>query len=206
MLDILDGLRGDLLTLADYVADADERQFYLAAGHDSWKLERQQRFNEPAEPSWVAFSQGRWEESMWLLEDARKGIQKFFQEATKYHVNLYRVRVVAEPLSPYLQWEFRYLRIAVEYGEKIRIVDLERIKKFEENGPLPELLTAGTDTVYRILYTDEWEANAALRYVSPGANKQCVQFIRGLYAVGEELTTYFDHKVAHLAPPQMEWS
>lgn len=204
MLDIFDGLSGDLLALDVYLEDLERRRLGSREGYNSWKLERQQHFSEPNEPSWIAFSQGHWDESLRLIEAEREGLKKYYQEAADRGVCLYRVRVVEEPIVPYLQWELNFLRLEEECGEKIRIVGLEQVRQFEAKSPLPELLTAGTDTVYRILYSERGIPEAAVRFVDSEVTLHCIEFIRRLYAVGEELSSFFTRKVVHLEPPRME--
>lgn len=203
MPELFDDQASDLLTFDSYMKDADERQFRLGAGHASWKLERQQFFSDPTDPPWMAFSEGRWEESLRLMEAARPTFQKFMQEAFDHEVTLYRVRIVEMPIIPYVQWELNYLLLATELGEKIRVVEAERVKEFEKTGPLPEVLTAGTDTVYRILYTDEGAPAGARRVINSELTRKCIEFVQELYAEGEELNEFFEREVAHLAPPRM---
>lgn len=203
MLDIFDDSSSEYLRLDVYLDDVDERRLKLGAGHDSWKLERAQYFSDPTDPPWLAFSQGKWEESIRLMEDVRPLVNKECQEAAAHGVTLYRVRIVEEPIAPYLQWELHYLRLATSAGEKIRVVDAERVRQFEKNGPLPDLLTAGMDTVYRILYTNEGVPDAARRVINPEAAKRCIEFIQELYTNGEDMDTYFERNVAHLPPAQL---
>jgi hypothetical protein len=201
MPDLFDDRAGDVLTFDEYMKDADERQFVRGAGHPSWKLERRQSFSDPTDPPWVAFAEGRWEESLELMEAARPAFRKFMREASDHAVTLHRVRIVEIPILPYLQWELHYLLLAVDEGEKIRVVEADRISEFENNGPLPELLTAGRDTVYRILYTDEGVPAGARRVIDPARTGRCIEFIQELYTGGEDLSRFFDREVAHLPPP-----
>lgn len=204
MPNIFDDSSSEYLTFDVYMDDVDERRLQLGAGHDSWKLERQQYFSDPTDPPWVAFSQGKWEESIRLMENARPLFSKECQEAAAHGVTLYRVRVIEEPIAPYVQWELHYLRLGTSAGEKIRVVDAERVKQFEEDGLLPDVLTAGVDTVYRILYTNEGVPEAARRLINSEVAKRCIEFIQGLYADGEDMDTYFDRRIASLPPPRLE--
>jgi hypothetical protein len=156
MSDVFDDMASELLTLDAYRVDLRERRLALGAGHDSWKLERQQYFSDPTDPPWVAFSQGRWDESIRLM------------------------------------------------GERIRVVDADRVRELEDDGPLPDILTAGTDTVYRILYTDEGVPEAARRIVDHEVVKHCLELIQELYADGEDMDAYFEREIAHLGPPRLE--
>lgn len=93
---------GERLPLADYRKDFRERQWTID-GQDSWKLERQQEFQEPGFASWDAFNQGDWAEALRLVEEERTYLREFSEENRRRGVTLYRVRVVEEPIAPYLQ-------------------------------------------------------------------------------------------------------
>jgi len=199
MRDLFDDARGEFLVPGDYSADLAKRRLGSGAGSGSWKLERQQSFREPGEPSWVAFSDGRWDEALRLIEVERAGLEEYF--SADVGVTYHRVRVVEEPITAYLHWEFYFLRVAVESGEKIRVVDSNSVRGFETNGVLPELLTIGDDTVYRICYDDVGVLKGAIRFVDAEITRRCVEFIQDLYATGDDLGSYFERKVARLAPP-----
>ncbi|PJJ03936.1 hypothetical protein BX264_4338 [Streptomyces sp. 2333.5] len=196
----LDASLGEALPLDAYRGDFRERQWTID-GQDSWKLERQQDFKEPGVASWEAFSRGDWEGALRLAEEERDVIREVSEETERRGVTLYRVRVVEEPLTPYLQWEMHFLRLRAEYGEKIRVVGPEQIEALERERPLPELLTLGDQTVYEILYDEQGILDGGVRYLSPEVTARCRDFMRGLYEAGEELSTYFARKVAHLPPP-----
>jgi hypothetical protein len=204
MSDLFDDSVSELLALPAYLDDVDHRRLRLGAGHASWKLERLQYFSDPSDPPWVAYSEGRWDESIRLMEDVRPLVEKECQAAAVHGVTLYRVRIVEEPIVPYIQWELHYLRLATRAGEKIRVVDAEKVRQFEKNGQLPDLLTAGADTVYRILYTAEGVPDAARRIVDSAVTMRCVQFIKDLYAKGEDMDTFFERRIAQLGPPTLE--
>ena len=173
-------------------------------GQDSWKLERRQHFLEPGFASWEAFSRGDWDEALRLIKGERDYLQEFAQDNAQREVDLFRVRVVEEPLTPYLQWELHLLRLRAECGEKIRITGPEAVDALESAGPLPELLTLGNATTYRILYTDQGVLDGAVRFTDPGVTSRCRQFIQDLYSAGEDLSSYFTRKVLHLPPPRAE--
>ncbi|WP_431042030.1 DUF6879 family protein [Streptomyces sp. P1-3] len=196
----LDPAQGEVLPLAAYREDFRARQWTID-GQDSWKLERQQEFKEPGFPSWEAFSRGDWETAMRLVEDERDWLREFAQENDERGISLFRVRVVEEPLAPYLQWELHLLRLRAEYGERIRVVGPERIRGLEADGPLPELLTLGNRTVYKIRYDDQGILDGAVRFVDPRVTARCRDFTRDLYEFGEDVIPYFDREVAHLPAP-----
>ncbi|HEX7659044.1 MAG TPA: hypothetical protein VF444_06140 [Pseudonocardiaceae bacterium] len=201
MFDRLFGdLPGEPLPLASYRADFAAR-FDVSDGHDSWKLERLQHFKEPGDLSWTAFHRGDWNESLRLLDSDRTSLEELNQDSARRGINLYRVRVVEKPLTPYLHWELYGLRIAAEYGEKIRVVGPETVRQFERGGVLPELVTLGADTVYQVQYDTSGLLDGAVRFIDPDVTARTVKFIESLYDLGEDLASYFNREVAPLPPP-----
>ncbi|WP_413809068.1 DUF6879 family protein [Streptomyces sp. OE57] len=204
----LDGPRlgtgqGEALPLDVYRRDFRERQWTID-GQDSWKLERGQHFREPGFASWEAFARGDWDESLRLIEEERDYLREFSQEVDDHRITLYRVRVVEEPITPYLQWELHLLRLRAECGERIRVVGPEHLADLERTEPLPELLTLGDSTTYRIRYTDQGVLDGAVRFTDAGITTRCRALTRDLYDAGEELGSYFAREVARLPPPQPE--
>ncbi|MBL1119912.1 hypothetical protein JK364_47575 [Streptomyces sp. 110] len=199
----LDTGQGEALPLDDYRRDFRERQWTID-GQDSWKLERGQHFREPGFASWEAFALGDWDESLRLIEEERDYLREFSQEVENHRITLYRVRVVEEPITPYLQWELHLLRLRAEYGERIRVVGPEHLADLERTEPLPELLTLGDSTTYRIRYTEQGVLDGAVRFTDAGITTCCRALTRDLYDAGEDLGSYFAREVAHLPPPQPE--
>jgi hypothetical protein len=66
--------------------------------------------------------------------------------------DLYRLRVVAKPIIPYLQWELHSLKLRAECGELIRILPAAAVRQLEDDGELPEVVTLGSSNAYHILY------------------------------------------------------
>jgi len=177
------------------------KRLTTAGGLDSWKLERLQHFRDPQFASWEAFDRGEWRESLRLLEDERAILAEQQSEAISLGIDLYRVRVVAEPIAPYLQWELHLLALRAQYGEKVRVVGPEIVEPFESAGILPEILTVGTDTVYEFLYDETVTLAAACRYIDPEIYARCTEFMKDLYAAGEDIDSFFERRVADLNPP-----
>lgn len=200
MLDRNPNTPGVRLDLRDYDADYAAR-FAAAPGHDSWKLERQQSFRERRNPSWEAFVQGDWQESIRLTESQRAEITAELTEAAGLNVELFRVRVVEKPFAPYLHWELYLLKERAECGEKIRVVTGDQVADFEPQEPLPEILTVGQDTVYQIIYNDDGILEGAIRFVDLDTASRWKNFIEELYQRGEELDRFFQREVAALQPP-----
>lgn len=193
-------LTGEYLSLADYQADFSALEWTIA-GQESWKLERCQHFREPGFDSWQAFASGDWERSLELNEARRASVAKFQAQASDHGIDLYRVRVVEQPITPYLQWELHGLRLRAECGELIRVVTSDVVREFEDEGMLPELLTLGSLVVYRILY-DAGELAGAVKITDPRVVDRVTGFSRHLYEVGEDMAAFFDRVVAPLPPPR----
>jgi hypothetical protein len=162
-----------------------------------WKLERQQHFKEPGFPSWEAFAAGDWGEALRLAEGMRPRLTDYYRRVADKGLNFRRVRVVTEPIIPYLQWELHLLHLRSECGESIHIVGPECVEEFEATGRLPELVSLGTDVVYKVCYDERGVAEGAVVTRSR-------EFIQRLYAAGEDIRDFFERKVAHLDPPAGE--
>jgi hypothetical protein len=203
MHELLGTASGEELALEDYLEDYDQR-FWRIEEHGFWKLERQQTFQEPGFGSWEAFVAGDWPEALRLIEAERAGFEEYFDRLAKQHITFRRVRVVQEPISPYLQWELHVLRLREQCGEQIRIIGADEIAAFESNGRLPELITLGSDTLYEISYSEQGIVEGAARFTDRETITTCRQFIERLYAEGQELGHYFQDAVAELDPPHVD--
>jgi hypothetical protein len=203
MRDLLDRYVGKRLTVAEYRADF-RKIFWAITEYDFWKLERRQTFREPGDDSWEAFDRGDWPKAVQLIDQRREAFQDDARRLTAMGLTSYRVRVVAEPLTPYLQWELYLLRLMGECSDKIRVVGPETVAPWEGSGPVPEVVTLGADVTYEILYTDDGVLDGAVRFTDQELTGQCRDVIRSLYAAGEDVGVYFDRVVAQLPPPLPE--
>lgn len=199
MSDITKNLSGSRLASAQYSADY-RRRYEKISDTTSWKFERQQTFIEPADESWQEFERGNWEASLARFNDRRPALLAEAREDAARGIELYRVRIVAEPISRYLLWELNVLKVRAECGEKIRVVDAELIADVERNGVLPEILTLGDDTVYQILYDDSGALDGAIRSTDQADVERWVSFMEKLYENGEELDSFFARRIAGRRP------
>ena len=195
MPDLFRGIASEFLAADAMHADY-ERRFAAADGLDSWKLERRQHFRDPQFASWVAFDRGEWAQALRLLERERPSLAELQQETAARGIDLYRVRVVQEPIVPYLQWELHLLALRAEYGEKIRVIGPEVVERYESDGKLPELLTVGSHTVYEFAYDETGTLSGAHRYEDSEICTRCTDFMTELYAVGEDVASFFARRVA----------
>ncbi|MGK5532805.1 DUF6879 family protein [Streptomyces sp. URMC 129] len=207
MLDLvapaLDPAQGEILDQAAYKRDFRERDAEVR-GHDSWKFERRQHFEEQASPSRDALRRGDWQGALRLMEERRdahaEAVRRERMRATTFH----RVRVVEEPPTPYLQWELHSLRVQAQSGKPIRVVHADKVSALEGAGLLPEVVVLGGKTLYSIAYTAEGVPDGAVRFTDPGLIKGWEHFVRALYAEGEDVVRYVDRCIAHLPPPGLK--
>ncbi|MFE7869989.1 DUF6879 family protein [Micromonospora wenchangensis] len=203
MHDLLGGDPGEQLDLADYWADFEDR-FWKTAPPGFWKLERQQTFKEPGDEGWRAFTEGRWADSLRILEARRPEFADYYRRIAETGFATRRVRVVDEPLTPYLQWELHVLRLRHEYGGLTRVVDSARVADAESACALPEIYTLGTEVMYEAVYDADGVLAAARRWRDPELVARCQAFIESLYRDGEPLDAFFARAVAPLEPPRID--
>jgi hypothetical protein len=200
MRDVFRGYAAEPLSLDDYLADFEQRLWAIDR-FDFWKLERRQHFREPGDASWEAFIRGDWEEALRLIRDRKALFRQRLDQAAERGFRYYRVRIVAEPLTPYLHWEMCLLRARSECGESIRVVDVAQIEPLETDGVIPEMATLGAGVAYRIRYESDALAGAD-RYTDAAVVQRCREFVERLHGKGTDLIGYFDQHVADLAPPR----
>ncbi|MEU4554338.1 DUF6879 family protein [Micromonospora violae] len=200
MRELLGGDPGELLALDDYWADFEQR-FWKTGPPGFWKLERQQTFKEPQDEGWQAFAAGRWEESLRILDARRSEFGDYYRRIADSGFATRRLRVVQEPLTPYLQWELHVLRLRHEYGGLTRVVAPNQVVAVEVDGPLPEIYTLGRDVMYEAVYDADGVLKAARRWGNPDVVTRCQELIESLYDAGEPLDEFFARAVAPLEPP-----
>jgi hypothetical protein len=160
-----------------------------------------QSYSEAGFPSWEAFMTGDWNAALRLYKEERPGIAAFNEEFRRHRSCLYRVRVVAEPVTPYVQWELHALRVRAEYGEKIRVVSASAISALEPAGALPDLISLCGLVLYHTIYDDREQPDGAFRYTGPELIARYESFTRGLYETGEDVESYFRRAIEGLPPP-----
>ncbi|GAA1015022.1 hypothetical protein Aple_052270 [Acrocarpospora pleiomorpha] len=201
MRDLLDASHGDQLATAEYRRDFAEH-FWAISHADFWKLERRQVFQEPGDDSWEAFSRGDWRKALQLLEQRRESLQAYYERIARAGFRTWRVRVVEEPVTPYLRWELRLLRLRHEYGGLVRIVGPDAVRPLEVNGALPEVVTLGLDVMYEVRYDERGVLAGGVRYIDSGLVTRWRALIAKLYAAGEDITSFFDRNHRSLDLPR----
>jgi len=201
MLPALEDDWGVRLTPVEYRREFPGRQ-WLVDGLDSWKLERAQEFTELGFPSWEAFAAGDWDTAMRLYDELRPTLAGAADEGSRHQSVFHRVRIVSEPLTPYMLWELYCFRVRVEHSEAIRVVQADQVATLEAVGLLPELVALCGQTLYRVLYDERGVAAGAIRFTDPAIIAGHETLIRALYEIGEDFRTYFDRVVAPLPVPR----
>lgn len=192
--------KGVRLSPDGYRRDFRERRTAIRDGN-SWKLERIQHFEEDGSPSRDALRRGDWSEALRLFEAERAEVRAAAQAEDQRGSAFHRLRVVEEPLTPYMQWELHWLALRAECGHRVRVLPAGAVAASEPNGQLPELTLLDGRTLYRVLYTAKGATEGALRYTDPGVVLPWAAYLRDLYGAGEDILTYFPRAVAPLPPP-----
>ncbi|MBP0457712.1 DUF6879 family protein [Streptomyces montanisoli] len=200
-LDLAD-VPGERLTTEAYRRDFRLRDGEVT-GRNSWKLERRQQFEEGHSPSWDAFLRGDWQEALRLHGEKRDRWERIAREDRARGSVFHRVRVVEEPLTPYLQWELHALRVQGESGSPVRVVSAEKVRPLEAARPLPEVVTLGGRVLYEVRYTQAGLLDGAVRHTEPGLVARWERFVAGLYEDGEDIASYVDRRVASLPAPRL---
>ncbi|NJP99399.1 DUF6879 family protein [Streptomyces zingiberis] len=181
----------------------DFRRHYESGIDSLRKLERGQNFKERGFASWEAFADGDWERAVDLVEEKREIYSRQFRKAERLGIEGRRLRVVEFPITPYVQWEFFALRLRVELGDNIRVMDARGIADAERRRPVPEVVILGDVVLYEVVYDEDGNADGARRFTDPALIAETSAGFDELYERGEEFGRFFDREIAPLAPPSL---
>ncbi|MBO0821468.1 MAG: hypothetical protein J2P26_11545, partial [Nocardiopsaceae bacterium] len=137
----LDHEASERLELPAYHAEFRKR---FERARECWRLDRGQVFAVPGDESWEAFRRGDWEESLRLISGRRAELAEDRRRNDARGMTIRRVRVVALPPGPYVQWELRLLLLRYEHGQPARVLLDRDITGVEELTRLPEISTLDT--------------------------------------------------------------
>ncbi|MGW3011382.1 DUF6879 family protein [Streptomyces sp. NPDC001219] len=165
------------------------------------KLERGQCFKERGFPSWEAFAAGEWDRALSLIEEKREIYAAQFRKAAELGILERRLRVVEFPVTPYVQWELFVLRLRVELGDNIRVMDARKISDVEADHLVPEVVILGDEVMYEVVYDDDGNAAGANRITDHVTIEETSEGFDALYHRGEDFTEFFDREIAPLDPP-----
>lgn len=166
------------------------------------KLERGQHFKERGFASWEAFFAGEWDRALALVEDKRSAYVENFRHAAVLGVQQRRVRVVEFPVTPYVQWEMHVLRLRVELGESIRVLDARHLEDIGGAATVPEVVILGESVMYEVCYDADGNAAGANRYTDPALIVETIAGFDVLYDRAEFFEDFFRREIKPLpAPP-----
>ncbi len=198
MLDRIRDIPGKVLDRPAYHAQRRQESERLTG--PIWKLERSQFFHEPDDdPSWQAFVAGDWERVLAAFEGDRPAARAEAKGYAKQGSELRRLRIVERPVSPYLYWECHWFRILAEEGTAIRVLNSEKVRDHEREGPLPELVV-DEHALYHVSYDEEWRAIGARRIDEPQVMRETIDDLARLWAEGQPFLDYFQQEIAPLPP------
>ncbi|NLU73878.1 hypothetical protein HCC61_14515 [Streptomyces sp. HNM0575] len=192
--------RGEPLDDDAYVSDFRKRR-RAVHNAESWKLERLQHFEEEESPTRDALRRGDWPAVLRLVEDGREAAERAAEDDRRRNSPFLRLRVVEEPLTPYMQWELHWLKMRAEAGHRTRVLPAEDVGADETGGLLPEIVILGGRVLYQLLYDGTGTFESAVRFTAPEVVDPWVNYVKQASDVAEDIRTYFDRAVAHLPPP-----
>ncbi|MET8945373.1 DUF6879 family protein [Streptomyces sp. NPDC004542] len=184
---------------------ADFRRVYESGIRCLNKLERGQNFKERGFASWEAFAAGEWDRALSLIQEKRDVYARQFREATRLDILERRLRVVEFPVTPYVQWELYVLRLRVELGDNIRVLDARKISDIEKDRPVPEVVILGDVAMYEVLYDDDGNAMGANRFTDRALIRDTSAGFDALYERGDDFHVFFDREIIPLAPPAVAY-
>jgi hypothetical protein len=167
------------------------------------KLERGQHFKERGFPSWEAFADGDWEGALSLAEERREDYAEELRQAARLGVRHRRLRVVEFPVTPYVQWELFVLRVRVDLGDDIKVLDARDISNIERSRPVPEVVILGDVAMYEVVYDEDGNAAGANRYTDRSLIRETNVGFDTLYERSEGFYDFFDREIVTLPPPQV---
>ncbi|MBT3154260.1 hypothetical protein HTV45_25880 [Streptomyces sp. CHD11] len=166
------------------------------------KLERGQHFRERGFPSWEAFADGDWERALSLADERREDYAREIRRASDRGVTHRRLRVVEFPVTPYVQWELFVLRVRVDVGDAIKVIDARDISSIERNRLVPEVVILGDVVMYEVVYDEDGNAAGANRYTDSSLIRETNAGFDALYERGEGFHDFFAREIVPLAPPR----
>ncbi|WP_157547897.1 DUF6879 family protein [Nonomuraea candida] len=190
-----------------------------------WKLERTQSFRDPGEPGWTALLDAEWERSLKLIDDGQGLAVMSEGTAGNGHagdsggpggregaggggrqvvsVPRRRIRIVEQPVTPYLQWEMHVLAMRVRAAEQVRVLDAGEVAELEVGRRLPELVVLGTRVMYEVTYDESGRHSGARRIDDREVIVACQGELDKLFATGEEFRAYYEREIVPLPSPRV---
>ncbi|MFE9290438.1 DUF6879 family protein [Streptomyces olivaceus] len=180
---------------------ADFRRVYESGVRHLNKLERGQNFKERGFASWEAFSVGEWDRALDLIQEKRCIYAQQFRNADRLGIRERRLRVVEFPVTPYVHWELFVLRLRVELGDNIKVLDARKIAHVERDRSVPEVVILGDAAMYEVLYDDDGNAAGANRFTDRSLIRETSTGFNALYERADAFQDFFEREIIPLSPP-----
>jgi hypothetical protein len=203
MRELLSRFPGKRLDLNSYTADFDGR-FWHIGDEGFWKLECLQNYQETGFPSWEAFRVGDWDGALRLIEGLRPEFEQYYGRIAAAGFGLHRVRVLRQPVAPYVQWELEVLNLRSQCGEDSVVLDSDSGRAVPQDlSDLPDLVVLGTEAVYEVHYAGDGVPDGATLHTAPDAVAGARAFVQALHRSGERLESYYTREIAGRAAPRL---
>ncbi|QKW07698.1 hypothetical protein HUT18_16225 [Streptomyces sp. NA04227] len=202
MFDSFPGAHSERLLRPEYHQDF--WAFFESGIHSLNKLERGQHFKERGFASWEAFSVGDWPTALSLVEERREAYEEQSRKAKQLDIPHRRLRVVEFPVTPYVQWEMHVLRVRLEVGEDIRIMDAREISHLERTHKVPEVVLLGDRVMYEVVYDEDGNADGARKFTDPALIRETSDGFAALYEQAEEFGQFFAREIEPLPAPEVD--
>jgi hypothetical protein len=138
-----------------------------------------------------------------LADERREDYAHELLQASRLGVTHRRLRVVEFPITPYVQWELFILRLRVDLGDDIKVLDAHDISNIERARPVPEVVILGDAAMHEVVYDEDGNAAGANRYTDRSLIRETNAGFDALYERGEGFQAFFDREILTLGPPQV---
>lgn len=108
------------------------------------------------------------------------------------------------PVTPYVQWELHVLRLRLDVGDQIKVLDARTIADIEQDRPVPEVVILGDVVMYEVQYDHEGNADGAKRYGDRALIAETTAGFEALYARSEPFVDFFEREIVPLPPPAVD--
>lgn len=187
--------------LQQYLARFDEVQ--NSTDCSTLKLESAQHFIEPGNDSWDLFVAGDWTGALNAVDEMAEDLSTAFAELQARGISTRRLRLVEQPVSPYLQWELHVLRARSVAGEQIRVLPKSSATLRLGYGPR-EFLFMGNAVLFDIIYSRSGRLDGAREFAWDSEAQMLYETTEDMFATGEDLLSYFDRVIAPMPAPNTE--
>ncbi|MFC7589333.1 DUF6879 family protein [Nonomuraea antimicrobica] len=113
------------------------------------------------------------------------------------------MRIVEQPVTPYLQWEMHVLALRGATVEQVRVLDAGEVAELEVGRRLPELVLLGTAVMYEVTYDKTGTHSGARRIDDREVIAACRGELDKLFTGGEDFRAYYEREIVPLPAPRV---